>query len=236
MNTRSSITSFLVCAFCFLAFAGASHAAVLKFDPTSSTTAVDGTFDVDIIVDASTDQISGTDAYIQFDSAIVEAQTVTKGSFFPSVNNTIDTDQVYINGVVTDSTDFKTGSGVLATITFKVKSTTPGTLSFYCDLTQNDTSKIVKNDVNGTNVIECTSLTLYSINGGTSAPAQTTTTTTTTTSATNTPAPAQTTTTTTGQTVVVQTLPQSGVFDNIIKYSVPGVLLLVLGVVLKIFV
>lgn len=232
MNTRSSITSFLVCAFCFLAFAGASNAAVLKFDPTSATASVDGTFDVDVVVDAGTDQISGTDAYVKFDPAIVEAQTVTKGSFFPSVNNTIETDQVYVNGVVTDSTDFKTGSGVLATITFKVKSTTPGTLSFYCDLTQNDTSKIVKNDVNGTNVIECSSLTLFSINGGTSAPAQTITTTT---SATNTPSPQQA-TTTTGQTVVVQTLPQSGVFDNIIKYSVPGVILLVLGVVLKIFV
>lgn len=233
MNTRSSITSFLVCAFCFLAFAGASHAAVLKFDPTSSTTAVDGTFDVDIVVDAGTDQISGTDAYIKFDPAIVEAQTVTKGSFFPSVNNTIDTDQVYVNGVVTDATDFKTGSGVLATINFKVKSTTPGTLAFYCDLTQNDTSKIVKNDVNGTNVIECSNLTLYSINGGTSQPAQT--------SATNTPAPTTLPNTGAGQTqqpqtVVVQTLPQSGVFDNIIKYSVPGIILLVLGVVLKIFV
>jgi hypothetical protein len=228
MNTRSSITSFLVCAFCFLAFAGASHAAVLKFDPTSTTTAADGTFDVDVVVDAGTDQISGTDAYIKFDPSIVEATTVNKGSFFPSVNNTIDTNQVYINGVVTDATDFKTGSGVLATITFKVKSTTPGTLSFYCDLTQNDTSKNVKNDVNGTNVIECSNLTLFSVNGGTSAPASTT-------SATNTPAPTIA-ATTTGQTVVVKTLPQSGVFDNIIKYSVPGVILLVLGVVLKIFV
>lgn len=232
MNTRSSITSFVMCAVCFLAFAGATHAAVLKFDPTSSNTEVDKTFDVDVVVDAGTDQISGTDAYIKFDPAIVEATTVTKGSFFPSVNNTIDTNQVYINGVVTDSTDFKTGSGVLATITFKVKSTTPGTLSFFCDLTQNDTSKIVKNDVNGTNVIECSNLTLYSINGGTSAPASTTT------AATNTPAPAQATTTTgtTQTTTVVQTLPQSGVFDNIIKYSVPGIILLVLGVVLKIFV
>lgn len=232
MKIRSSyLTSFFLCIICYLGFAVVSQAAVLKFDPTSTTATANGTFDVDVVVDAGADQISGTDAYIQFDPAIVEAQNVTKGTYFPAVNSTIDTDQVYINGVVQQATDYKTGTGVLATITFKVKATTPGTLSFFCDLTQNDTSKIVKNDVNGTNVIECNNLTLFSINGGTSS-----------TSATATPGPSATgtpstnvTTTQTQQTTQVL-LASGGVFDNILKYSIPGMILLVLGVVLKIFV
>jgi hypothetical protein len=229
----SVLIAFVLCIAVTAAVASDAEAAVLKFDPTSVTKNADETFDVDIIVDAEEEQISGTDAYIIFDSEIVEAQSVEAGTFFPAVNNSIETDQVYINGVVTDSTDSKTGQGVLATVTFRMKSSQPGTMEFYCDLTQNDTSKIVKNDINATNVIECADLTLLSLNGGTTPSGATATPVPTSLPASGgtnpTAIPQQ-------QTVIYQTggqLPQSGVFDNVLKYSIPGAIFIVLGVVIK---
>ncbi|MFW5703666.1 MAG: cohesin domain-containing protein [Patescibacteria group bacterium] len=215
----------IVCAFSVKA----SYAATLKFDPTSITATSGNTFEVDIIVDAEDEEISGTDAYILYDSTLVDPKDVTPGTFFPVVSNTTDGEQVYINGVVTDPTDFKTGSGVLATVTFEMLTGGSGDLQFYCDTTQPDTSKIVKNDVDATNVIDCASLTAFQINGG-DAPADV--------APTATPMPAPTSDTSggikqTAQTVQPTALPESGVFDNVVTFAVPGVVMVVVGVILK---
>lgn len=230
--TQSASLALVALVFAFSA--NAVSAATLKFDPTSITATNGNTFEVDIIVDAGSDQIAGTDAYIQYDNTLVEPSEVVPGTFFPVVSNSTTSEQVYINGVVTDPTDFKTGSGILATVTFRMLSDGDGTLSFYCDTSQPNTSKIVKNDVNATNVIECNALTLFSINGG-DVPAQV---------ATATPAPTALPATggSTGgvkesaQQVTTTTLPESGVFENVIGFAVPGALLLAAGVILKLFI
>lgn len=234
MKQFSVLASIAICSSVFLGMAHASYAAVLKFDPTSVTAGADNTFDVDIVVDAEEDEISGTDVYILYDETLVEPTAVTEGDYFPVVSNTIDTEKIYINGVVKEATEFKTGSGVLATVTFQMKSGSAGTLQFYCDLTQSDTSKVVKNDVNATNVIDCNNLNLFSINGGTgpqdAVPTPTTLPQTGGTVASPTPITQIITTTN------VTTLPQSGIFENILKYSIPGVVMLALGVIIKVFI
>lgn len=244
MNKMNRFASYLVsmlfCIGLFTALAASAEAAVLKFEPTSFTGAVGDTFDVQVKVDPEGEQISGTDVYVIFDSSIVTAENVEKTDLFDTINSTIDTDQVYLNGIFTDGTSYIDAEGVMATITFKLNAATPGTLQFYCDTTQNDTSKIVKNDVNATNVIECDNLTLFSMNGGTNQPASGTNPTTA--PAANPTALPQTgqgqqTTTTGGSQVVYvaapQTLPQSGVFDNVINFAVPGGIMLLIGVAIK---
>lgn len=232
-RTITQPAAVLFTALVFAFSAQAVSAATLKFDPTSITATNGNTFEVDIIVDAGADQIAGTDAYIQYDNTLLEPSEVVPGTFFPVVSNSTTSEQVYINGVVTDPTDFKTGSGVLATVTFRMLTDGDGTLSFYCDTTQPNTSKIVKNDVNATNVIECNALTLFSINGGDTPQDSTLT---------ATPAPTALPATGGGvktsaqQVTTTTTLPESGVFENVIGFAVPGALLLAAGVILKLFI
>lgn len=232
-NSVLSIVAFALCAVVFTVGAQAAEAAVLKFDPTSVTVTNGNTFEVDVIVDAEDEQVSGTDAYILYDSTLLETTTdqISPGTYFPVVSSTVDTEKIYINGVVTDPTDFKTGSGVLATITFTMLRDGNGTLQFYCDTSQRDTSKIVKNDVDATNVIECANLSIFSINGGTSTPQDGTTPTTV-------PATGGTTGGLKETTQYVQptALPQSGVFENVVSVAIPGAIMLVVGVLLKIFI
>lgn len=235
-QSLSVFASIALCSGLFLGMAHASYAAVLKFDPTSVTAGADNTFDVDIVVDAESDEISGTDVYILYDETLVEPTAVTEGDYFPVVSNTIDTEKIYINGVVKEATEFKTGSGVLATVTFQMKSGSAGTLQFYCDLTQSDTSKIVKNDVNATNVIDCNNLNLFSINGGTGPQNQATSPTPTTLPQTGGTVASPTPITQIVTTTNVTTLPQSGIFENILKYSIPGIVMLAVGVAIKVFI
>ncbi|OGK38430.1 hypothetical protein A3F03_02650 [Candidatus Roizmanbacteria bacterium RIFCSPHIGHO2_12_FULL_41_11] len=189
------------------------QAAVLQFDPVSSNAAVAGTFDVKINVDAKTDSIAGSDIYIIYDPTLVEPQAVNYGTFFPIASNNITSGKIYISAVVEDSTQYKTGSGTVATVTFKGLQVGSGTLRFDCDLTRSDASKIVKNDLNATNVIECGSLGTFSITVGGAA--------------------GSTALTSSSNTTTSSNLPQSGVIENVLRFSLPAILLLSVGLILK---
>ena len=67
--------------------AGAANAAFLKFNEASYSVAVDETFDVEIIVNPGSDQITSIDSYVTYDSAIINADSVTEGRTFNSSND-----------------------------------------------------------------------------------------------------------------------------------------------------
>jgi len=185
-------------------FLDGTQAASLKFDKTTATAANGATFQIAVTVDPGSDSLNSTDVYVSFDSTLLKATSVAAGSLFPTVSNDISTTgKVYIAGMVDDPASSISATGILATITFQGLKEGTGTLSFDCD-----TSKIIKDDINATNVITCSqngssSITIGS--GGGVAP---------TTPPGNNP-PSQ--------------LPESGVFDNVIKIAVPGMLLLLVG-------
>ena len=205
--------------FLFLFFFGAKgvYAGALKFDSTSVSTSANNTFQVQVIVDAASDQINSIDAYITYDSNILQAQSVAAGTFFPSIAQNLTTGKVYVAGYVNDPATSKSGTGTVATITFKALTTGTTTLAYFCDTSINETSKIVKNDINATNVIVCSS------NGSSIVTVGTATTTTPTVSVTITPtsSPAAT------------ALPKSGTTENILSISVPGVILVAIGILFK---
>lgn len=183
------------------------YAGSLSFDKTTVSSQTGQTFQISIVVDAGTDQISSTDAYVIYDPAVVEAATVAPGTFFPIVTNNITSGKVYVAGLVDDPATSKTGSGTVATITFN--SLTNGTvnLTFDCAVGANDKSKIIKNDLNATNVIVCTqngssAVTVGIGSGGTVQPTP-------------------------------SVLPKTGVLDNLLKVAVPGAIIFFLGGVLK---
>ncbi len=178
-------------------------AAFLYFDRNAVSANLGETFQVQVVVDAGVDQISSTDAYVLYDASLLEAQSIVAGTFFPTVTNNITSGKIYIAAFVDDPATYKTGSGAIATISFRTLKNGSGTLSFDCQPGVYNSSKIIKNDLNATNVIECsqngTSTITIGQGGG--------------------PLPT--------------TLPQTGVFENVAKVAIPGAVLLLIGGVLK---
>ena len=185
-----------------------AEAAFLKFDNTTATVANGATFQIAVMVEPGTDALSSTDVYVVYDPLLLTATVVTAGTQFPTVTNDIATSgKVYIAGMVNDLSSSITASGILATITFQGLKDGTGTLSFDCNL-----SKIIKNDINATNVISCSQNVPSNVTiggGGSTDP-------------TATPGAAP-----------VSELPQSGVFDNVVKFMVPGTIMLILGGILR---
>lgn len=199
------------------------YAGNLKFDKTSVSISEGDTFEIQVVVDAGSDEIVSTDAYINFDSNILEAVSVANGTFFPTVFNELSSPgQAYIAGIVDDPATSKTGTGTIATITFKALTSGSTTLVYDCQQGENETSKIIKNDFDATNVIVCSENGSASVTAGTGGTGGTD-------DSTDDSATDDDTTGTGG----TDELPQSGIFDNILKYATPGILLVVLGIALK---
>jgi hypothetical protein len=57
---------------------------------------------------------------------------VAAGDYFTTVTNNIASGKIFIAGYVGSSTPYKTGSGTLASITFKALKSGTGTLTFDC--------------------------------------------------------------------------------------------------------
>jgi hypothetical protein len=201
----SSLIFFIIVPFVFSA-----QAASLNFDKSTATAANGATFQISVTVDPGSDSLNSTDVYVNYDATLLKATTVAAGSLFPTVSNDISTSgKVYIAGMVNDPASSISTAGTLATITFQGLKEGTGTLSFDCD-----TSKIIKNDINASNVITCSQNGTSAVTVGsgsgvvpTSPPNNS-----------NTP----------------NTLPETGIFDNVIKFALPGGILLILGSVLRI--
>jgi len=200
---------------------GVVHAAFQKFDKTSYSVAKDKTFDVQIIVDPGSEQITSIDSYVTYDSSIVSAQSVTEGAYFPTVLNDLTSGKAYVAGLVDSPSDFKTGVGTVATITFRALANGETDLVFDCDSQATVTSKVIKNDINATNIIECGrngTATVTIAVGGTTLP--TSTPKDETGGVDDTPTPT---------TKVVTQLPASGSTENMIVLSMLGAVLVGIG-------
>lgn len=213
---KEKLKKFLSLAILFIVvpvFVGAVNAASLKFDKTTVSGTNGGTFQIAVTVDPGSDALSSVDAYVSFDSTLLKATAVTAGTLFPTVSHDESTTgKVYIAGMVNDPASSVSTAGTLATVTFQALKDGTATLSFDCN-----TSKIIKNDINASNVIVCstngTSAVTIGSGGGTNPTA--------------TPAPGGSNNSSPAE------LPQSGVFDNVIKFAIPGTIMLILGSLLR---
>lgn len=207
--------------FAFLVVAS-TYAATLNFNPNSVNTQQDGTFSVDVTIDAGTEQVTGTDVYVIYDPQYLQLQTVTAGSFFPKSDNMPSSGKLYVWGVIENQGEYKSGQGVVSTLTFKMLKGGNTTVSFQCNTSNAETSKILKNDINATNVINCGGNGSLLVNAtGTGSGSS---------GSTNNNGGSTSTTTT------VTTLPQSGVYENVMGFAIPGMILLFIGVALRLVV
>lgn len=208
-------------------------AASLQFDPTTVSTTTGQTFSLKVNMNAGTDQVLSTDIYINYDQTLLEAQKVDSGTFFPSVSNTLTVPgKVYIAGMVEDPATSKTGSGTIATITFKAKKDGSIKLAFNCGQGSSSDSHIIKNDFNSTDIIQCSVNGTSTITIGSGSG----------TSATNTPTPSPTPTTASSSSsssvatptptpTTLSQLPKSGtVAENISFYAAIGAVLFMVGI------
>lgn len=217
--------TFVVCGLiCLVSLAataqGAQAAGFLKFNQSTYTVAAGNTIQVQVIVDPGTDQIAGTDAYVTYDPSKLQAMTVTAGTYFPSVSNNIASGKVSIWGV-TEPASPKSGVGTIATVTFRALTNATDTLQYFCNASASNSSKIVKSDINATNIIDCTlnqtaSVSISGSSGSGTVP---------------TPTPA----TGTGATPTPGQLPQSGGFDNLGPMGMGGAVFLIAGAVIRLF-
>lgn len=199
----------------FSVFVSGVSAASLSFDKTTVSVNAGDTFQISVNVDAGSDAITSVDAYVLYNSSTLQANSVTAGSFFPTVLNDISSARVYIAGLVDNPTDSKTGTGTVGTISFTALQSGTVTLTFNCG-SGTESSQVIKNDVNATNVIACSSngSSTVTVSGGSTS---------------------LTPTTVASASGGINQLPQTGILDNIIRFAVPGLVLVFVGGSLKFF-
>lgn len=222
----------------FLPMKNAVEAAYLNFTPSTSSVAINGTTNIDIMVDSGTEQVTSTDAYIQYDQTALQIMAVTEGTHFPTV--TYDTNtlgRIYIAGIITHAATYKTGKGKLATITVKGLKNASSSMTFMCTAGLTTDSNIAKNDVNATDIIVCTDNNSHQVTIGTGS-------TTTNGNGTNSQSSSSTSNSTgtgtgsttgsqTGSTPIPTALPQTGTLQNVVFGSLVGLTLLIIGGLIK---
>jgi LPXTG-motif cell wall-anchored protein len=219
MRTLQTCISLFVYFFICLFFVGGVQAASLKFDKSTVTVTVGSTFTLDAQVDAGSDQITSTDMWILYDPALLEAQSASSGAFFPAVTNSINAGKVYIAGLVTDPGTYKTGSGTVATVSFKGLQNGTATISYDCRADVSNSSKVIKNSVDPTNVIVCSSNGTSVVTIGTGGSV----------------APTSAIPTGVYQPPVNPTsLPQTGLMDEMPKLVAMGLLFVITGVIMRV--
>ena len=124
----------------------------LSFTPATKSESVGGSFDVSVNVDTGTKSVDSVDAIIEYDPNLLTVVSVAKGTFFPTVTNNITTlGKIKIYGIA-DTGKPKTGTGVLATITFKGKDKGTAAVDFVCQSGSTTDSNINQGSVD---VIVC---------------------------------------------------------------------------------
>ncbi len=180
-------------------------AATINFDKTNISVDAEQSFSLQVNIDAGSDEIRSTDIYLNYDSNYIQAESVTEGNYFPTVTSDTSTPgQVYIAAMVDDPAVTKTGSGTVATINFKAVKDGTTNITLNCS-----SSKIIKADINATNILTCTQAVSLQVTIGGGGGGEVLT-----------PTPS--------------VLPKTGIFENLQKVAKPGIIFLIVGAFLRI--
>ncbi len=133
---------------------GKVGAASLQFDNAALNVKKGDTVSLQVNIDPKGEQITSTDIYVLFDKTILSAKSVLEGTYFPTVLSDIQPGRVYLAGLVEDPSAFKSVTGIVATISFTAIADGTTNVTFDCR-SASDSSKIIKNDINATNIIVC---------------------------------------------------------------------------------
>ncbi len=207
MKKKIVVVTLGIALFILSAGTASVSAASLRFDPTSVSSQVDGTFGVDVIVDSGADEILGVDVLIRYDSDLLEVVSISDGTHMTIGKKDLTTPhKIYFAPVVDDPASAVSGVGTVATINFKSKVESTSELNFECELGETNESNILKNDLDATDIITCSDngkSTIVIGAGGSTIDS--------------------------GTTKSPSTLPRSGAFENLALFGVIGGILLLVG-------
>ena len=135
--------------------------ASLLINPNAGTYSVGSTFDVSIFVNTDSENINAVEVNLNFDPTKIQVANPTGGKSFiqvwvaqPSYSNTKGT-MSFIGGI--PSPGIKTSSGLVSTVTFRAIAPGETTITF------SDSSKVLRNDSEGTNILTSKGQATYSI-------------------------------------------------------------------------
>jgi hypothetical protein len=109
------------------------EAASFKFEPSEITTAINSTFDIEIIIDTNNEQVGGAGAIIRYDTNIVTIKNITAGDVFadyPVLSFDNKTGQANISGIVASQNDLYEGKGTFAKLSITAINSGKTSLSF----------------------------------------------------------------------------------------------------------
>lgn len=166
MKIRKIFSSLIVTCLFFVASSFCAKAALaaprLYLDPASESAPIGQDFQVNLNIDVGTTQVFGADALITFPNSDVTIKSVTKGDFFTDLGFGQAGTQVEIHGYFSTAYQSKSGTGTIATIILTSnRAAGSGLLHFSCDGFGTDTTIV---DVNGNNILACSSLNQSVIN------------------------------------------------------------------------
>lgn len=129
----------------------------LSLSPSSGTISTSGT-DIQVNIDTGGQAAKSAKAVINFDSSQLEVSSISAGDFFDEVSHNIynSDGQVIINANLSlgSSLESKTGTGTLATMTVKAK-TSSGTANMTFDCTTGKSTDSGINDPTPVDIIVC---------------------------------------------------------------------------------
>jgi len=179
-KTIRTVFSLLLAIVAFSALPSSVHGAVLTLDPASASIPVGNTMVVKILIDTEGEPTTSTDAIIQFDGNVLQATSIVNGDngespFFPDFFQSISPGEMYIGASVIDPIDTRTGSGVLATVTFTGVADGVSDVRFDCTAGKTSDTNISKSDKNATDIVDCSRLTSgrYTVGVGIGGPTAT---------------------------------------------------------------
>lgn len=129
--------------------------AYFQFDPAAANVKVGDQFDVKVVVNTYNKQVLSSEAYVLFNNTNLQVVSVQEGTFFPVTNYVTASNSVVIRGLVNEPAAYREGIGILATVTFKAVQNGVSQLTAYCNLQAGNTSKIIENNIDAQNIIDC---------------------------------------------------------------------------------
>lgn len=168
--------------FCLLFFISSTQALAQTFSlsPATASKSANLEFNVLLNIDTNGKKVTAADVKLSFDPLILQVVKITEGTFFTENSSNIYSGTLYVGGSFVTISQTATGSGLLATITLKGKTSGISQLKFVCS-TQSTDSNIFDNSATPVDIINCVGIKdgSYTFSGGTAVTVTPTTTATT---------------------------------------------------------
>jgi len=161
--------------FCLLFSADAYAAANLSLSPATKDVSINQSFDVAVSLDTGGSNTDAADVIINYDANKLTLVTSAPGTLYSEVveNNTNTAGKVIIR-TKTSETNYFTGSGNFATLTFTAKASGTATVSFDWVGTYNQANPATGRDCNisyqGVDILGSVTSSFYSVGGGSGSP------------------------------------------------------------------